>query len=87
MGAGGFGRETIDLVESLNAAARDLSEEPAWRLLGVVDDNPNEKNLARLRATAVPFLGRTEVLGRLDRPTAAARQLSGRPATARPAAA
>ena len=72
VGAGGFGRETVDLVQALNAAARNLGEEPTWHLLGVVDDDPSEKNLARLRATAVPFLGGTEMLVRLDRPPAAA---------------
>lgn len=72
VGAGGFGRETVDVVAALNATALNLGEEPTWHLLGVVDDDPSEKNLARLRATGVPFLGGTEMLVRLDHPPAAA---------------
>ncbi len=52
-GAGGFGRETLDVVDAINAAARV----PVWTLLGVVDDAATDLNRARLAARSVPFLG------------------------------
>lgn len=58
VGAGGFGRETLDLVEAINSAA----PEPAWEVLGVVDDSPSDENLARLMARRIPYLGTTEAL-------------------------
>lgn len=51
VGAGGFGRETVDVVRAIN----DLS--PTWHLLGVVDDSPSASNLDRLRALDLPHLG------------------------------
>lgn len=53
VGAGGFGRETLDVIEAVNASG----DEPAWTLLGVVDEAPSEANLERLRQRDVPFLG------------------------------
>jgi sugar O-acyltransferase (sialic acid O-acetyltransferase NeuD family) len=53
VGAGGFGRETLDVIEAVNATGN----RPAWTLLGVVDDAPSEVNLERLRQRDVPFLG------------------------------
>ncbi len=53
VGAGGFGRETLDVVEAINAA----SQRPMWTLLGVVDDSPSEVNLNRLKVREVPLLG------------------------------
>jgi sugar O-acyltransferase (sialic acid O-acetyltransferase NeuD family) len=58
VGAGGFGRETADVAEAINAAAR----EPVWRLLGVVDDMPSAVNLERLERRSIPYLGTTEQL-------------------------
>lgn len=58
VGAGGFGRETIDVIEAINAAA----ESPLWDLLGVVDDAPSDLNLTRLKAMGVPYLGAIERL-------------------------
>lgn len=50
VGAGGHGRELLDTIEAINAAA------PRWNLLGVVDDDPGE-NLERLRRRGVQWLG------------------------------
>lgn len=52
-GAGGFGRETLDVVDAVNAA----SPHPVWDLLGVLDDDLTDLNRARLAARSVPFLG------------------------------
>lgn len=51
VGAGGFGRETIDVVRAINSVS------PTWRLLGVIDDAPSEANLERLHALDVAHLG------------------------------
>lgn len=64
IGAGGFGREVLDVVDAINAQAA----EPVWAVAGVVDDNPSEENLARLKRRGVEFLGATEEL--LQRPKA-----------------
>lgn len=65
VGAGGFGRETVDVVEAVNAAAPEL----VWRLLGVVDDSPSLENLERLERRSIDYLGTTDqVLGRQGRP-------------------
>ncbi|CAN7241377.1 acetyltransferase [Pseudarthrobacter oxydans] len=53
IGAGGFGRETLDVVRSLNRS----SSSPVYDLLGVVDSQPSEANLSRLDALGVRFLG------------------------------
>ena len=49
VGAGGFGRETLDVVEAVNAAA----SQPAFEVLGVVDDAPSAENLVRLKSREV----------------------------------
>lgn len=51
IGAGGFGRETLDVVHAINATS------PAWQVIGVIDDAPSDTNLARLSARGVPHLG------------------------------
>lgn len=51
VGAGGFGRETIDTVRAIN------ERRPIWRLIGVIDDSPSPENLARLHALDIPHLG------------------------------
>lgn len=56
VGAGGFGRETLDVVEAANAAA----PAPGYRLLGVLDDAPSPVNLERLAARSVRYLGRVD---------------------------
>lgn len=56
IGAGGFGRETVDTVRAINEAT------PTWRILGVVDDAPSPENVARLRALDLKHLGGIDVL-------------------------
>jgi sugar O-acyltransferase (sialic acid O-acetyltransferase NeuD family) len=53
IGAGGFGRETLGVVDAIN----DAAAEPTFELLGVLDDSPSELNLARLAALGVRHLG------------------------------
>jgi len=53
VGAGGFGRESLDVAEAMN----DAAPQPVWEILGVVDDSPSEQNLVRLRDRNVPYLG------------------------------
>jgi sugar O-acyltransferase (sialic acid O-acetyltransferase NeuD family) len=40
VGAGGFGRETVEVVRAVNAAHEDRHGEPRWDLLGFLDDDP-----------------------------------------------
>lgn len=54
IGAGGFGRETLDVLYALVTSGADM------RLLGVVDSGPRPDDLERLRRRRVPYLG-TEV--------------------------
>lgn len=53
IGAGGFGRETLDVVEAINAAAL----KPVWNVVGVVDDSMEGAHLARLAARGYRHLG------------------------------
>lgn len=53
IGAGGFGREVLDVVRAINAS----QPEPAWEIVGVLDDAPTEENLLRLKQQSVPCLG------------------------------
>lgn len=53
IGAGGFGRETLDVISAINAAAK----EPRWHIRGVVDDAPSAVNLQRLRVRQIDLLG------------------------------
>ncbi|QSR32856.1 sugar acetyltransferase [Nocardioides sp. S5] len=62
VGAGGFGRETVDVVEAINAAAAV----PSWHLLGLVDDALTESNARRLRARGLRHLGSLEDLLALE---------------------
>lgn len=48
VGAGGFGREAIDVIRALGSA---------YELLGVVDGGPSAVNLERLDALGVDYLG------------------------------
>lgn len=57
VGAGGFGREVIDVIDAINAA----NPRPVWTVAGVVDDSPSEVNLERLGNRGVKFLGGTHV--------------------------
>lgn len=51
IGAGGFGRETLDVVEALIAAGEPL------QLLGVVDSGPRQVDLGRLGERGIVYLG------------------------------
>jgi sugar O-acyltransferase (sialic acid O-acetyltransferase NeuD family) len=52
IGAGGFGRETLDVIHAVEA------ERPGtYRLLGVVDEAPSDLALASLEAGGVEWLG------------------------------
>lgn len=51
VGAGGFGREVLDVIDAINATA------PTWDVLGVADDAPDQCNLDRLAARDVLYLG------------------------------
>lgn len=63
VGAGGFGRETLDVIDAHNLA----SGERKLRVLGVADDAPSVLNLARLTARGVSHLGTIdEVLAAFD---------------------
>ncbi|HET9022794.1 MAG TPA: acetyltransferase [Ornithinibacter sp.] len=56
IGASGFGREALDVVEAMAAAGAALVVE------GVVDDGPSALNLERLAHRGVPYLGTVEEL-------------------------
>lgn len=56
VGASGFGRETLDVVVAHNEA----HPESAFEVVGVLDDAPSERNLARLAARGVPHLGKID---------------------------
>lgn len=58
IGAGGFGREVLDVVEAVN----DAADEASWDVVGVVDDAPSEVNLARLEKRGVAYLGTIDSL-------------------------
>lgn len=51
IGASGFGRECLDVIEAMVAAGSDLE------VVGVVDDAPSPANLDRLTARGVEHLG------------------------------
>lgn len=53
VGAGGFGREALDVVEAANA----LAAGPGHQLVGVLDDGPSPANLQRLADRSVRYLG------------------------------
>ncbi|AUZ35717.1 acetyltransferase [Arthrobacter sp. PGP41] len=63
IGAGGFGRETIEALK----AESEATGRPT-RLVGVVDSRPTEFKLQRLKSLDVPFLG-TEEAWLATRPT------------------
>lgn len=67
IGAGGFGRETLDVIEAHNAAIESRSGNgPELRVIGVADDRPSQKNLERLEARQYNYLGTTdEVIAKL----------------------
>lgn len=56
VGAGGFGREVIDVVDAIN----DAASAPVWDVVGIVDDSPSEVNLERLKKRGTPYIGTVE---------------------------
>ncbi|QCW50988.1 acetyltransferase [Nocardioides dongxiaopingii] len=56
IGAGGFGREVLDVIDAINDAHRA----PVWNVVGVVDDSPSEVNLEQLAKRRVRFLGSSD---------------------------
>lgn len=53
IGAGGFGREALDVVEAINQTAAGVN----YDILGVVDDRPSPIALSRLAARGYLHLG------------------------------
>jgi len=53
VGAGGFGRETLDVVDAINRA----SHEPVFDVIGVIDSSPSPSNLNALQRMGVAWLG------------------------------
>lgn len=51
VGAGGFGREVVEIVRAVNAVR------PSWRLLGVADDAPSARSLESLQRSRARYLG------------------------------
>lgn len=60
VGAGGMGREIVGIIRAINA----VTTTARWRVLGFVDDYPNDFNVHQVERLGVPFLGGT---GRLAR--------------------
>ncbi|MBN8205352.1 NeuD/PglB/VioB family sugar acetyltransferase [Microbacterium esteraromaticum] len=54
VGAGGFGRETVDVVEAVISGGGGIA------LLGIVDANPREADLQQLSARGIAYLGTEE---------------------------
>lgn len=63
VGAGGFGREVIEIVQKLSAL------DGRWRLLGVLDDAPASDDLEHLLMRGVPHLGPVSLLESLPSST------------------
>lgn len=53
IGAAGFGREVLDVVDAVVAAG----SVPGLRLIGVLDDHPSQDDLARLQRRGAPYCG------------------------------
>lgn len=53
VGAGGFGRETLDVLMACNESTR----RPSYDIVGVVDSGPSALNLKRLDQMGVDYLG------------------------------
>lgn len=64
IGAGGFGRETLDVIEAWNTSGRGAT----FHVLGVIDDNPSSNNIERLQRRGIRYLGKFESLFGLSDP-------------------
>jgi sugar O-acyltransferase (sialic acid O-acetyltransferase NeuD family) len=63
VGAGGFGREVLDIVNDLNRAAEADDTERPFDFLGFIDDgHPDEERLARIGAS---YLGTSDAFATL----------------------
>lgn len=61
VGAGGFGREVIDVIEAINDdAVGKRGGDPEWHIAGVVDDAITSENRERLEVRNIEHLGTTE---------------------------
>lgn len=58
IGAGGFGREALDVIEARNRAGTT----PELNVVGVVDDGASEKNVGRLASRGYGVLGGLKAL-------------------------
>lgn len=67
IGAGGFGREVVDVVDAVNRDRMDAGSPAPWDLRGVIDDAPTEANLARLADRSVAYLGSLDDFLAVDR--------------------
>ena len=54
VGAAGFGRESLDVLDAMVSAGEPVE------IVGVLDDGPSQTNLARLADRGVPYLGTIE---------------------------
>lgn len=57
IGAGGFGREILDVLDAINNV---VQRQPQFEIIGVVDANPSRHSLDQLRVRGVPYLGTDE---------------------------
>ncbi len=57
VGAGGFGRETVEVVRAVNAAHRAVTGDDRWDLVGVLDDDEARWGVA---------VGNTRIVGPID---------------------
>lgn len=55
IGAGGFGREVLDVLESLQQRSTTHFD-----ILGVIDDSPSSVSLSRMEDRGYPYLGRLD---------------------------
>jgi sugar O-acyltransferase (sialic acid O-acetyltransferase NeuD family) len=53
VGAGGFGREALDVIDAINGA----STSAVFDVIGVLDDTPSERNVSRLTARGIQHIG------------------------------
>ncbi|WP_022869717.1 acetyltransferase [Yaniella halotolerans] len=64
-GAGGFGRETLDVIEASNRSATGHSGK--IRVIGVADDSPTPESFEHMIARGYRYLGTTsDILDRLE---------------------